>query len=287
MMKYNTLWLFLSNNTIHVSVLKNVLVYAAVLLLCDSCKNYAVSTKDNPHCQTRISGNVYSGLIWYGQYPAIMLKEDGEAKIYYGTINAIKRDGVIFARKLNGRYNKPEKFFPYSDILFLINKDCELVYGSIPKEKALIWGVDFEVTPINDSTSRGLTISLEPNKPFSFCMEPGDYRIRRAHFILTSDFNDHANQLPDLTFSVKPNTDNFIGNIYVDSVVAGSSPMVIPCDIGERPSDAVAYMFGAIGGAIHGLSKSLKSAEHSITITNALKPPAATESIITKAKKQP
>lgn len=263
-----------------------MLFYSAILFFCIGCTNYAVRTKDNPHCKTIVSGKAYSQVNWSGQYPAIILKEDGDSKTYYGSIVEIKQDGVIFARKLSGRYNRPEKFFPFSDVLCLIDKNKELVYGKIPKEKEESWRVDFTIIPLKDPKAESLTMNFEPNEDFSFCLEPGDYKVREMKFTWKNDYTDFANELPDLTFSVKPDTENYIGEIHIDSTISGNESIKIPCISKDRPSDmSVGIMFGVVGTIVNEVIKEGEEVEHTISITNNSKPGTATESLLKKGKK--
>lgn len=244
------------------------------------CTDYAVSTKKNPNCTTVVFGRFYSPQKWIGKYPALIVKENYEAKAFFGDIIKTDSAGIWFNRTKEGFLFSKPRYYEYKNVLCVINDRNEIVYGSIPKKYHGTWDIDIEIKPKADPNGKMLTLKLEANQEFSFCLQPNEYRIIGLTFKRGNDYVDYAAAPTNLTFIVNENRVNYVGDIYLDSLVTDSVHQIV-CRIGARPSDAtMGVMFGLIGAALLELSRSGDRIEHTIGVVGSLRPENSVESII-------
>lgn len=247
------------------------------------CANYAVSTKNDPKCVTVVSGHLICAEKWIGKRPALIIKDRGEIRSHFGDITEIDSAGVWFDRTNEGLIFSSPRYYPFSKIVCLVDENNEVIYGEIPKKFGGTWDLAMKVKPADDPNGKAFILYLEANREFSFCLPPGRYVVDGLVFNRGYSFSDIAVSVPALSFTCLDNKTNYIGDIYLDSLVQDVTPNVIECRIGSRPSDAtVGLMFGLIGAALVEASRSGDRLEHRLTILNGTKPDNAEESLLGK-----
>jgi hypothetical protein len=245
------------------------------------CTHYAVRTADNPKCRTVVSGFFGCPQRWAGKYPALMVKENYQLKTYFGTIVSMDSSGVQFERTKEGILFTTPKFYDRSKIVCLIDEKDQLRFGNLPKGYGGTWDIDLELKSFNDSTSKPVTLPLEANKPFSFCLDPDIYKIINITFKRSADYIDLSRELPLLKIKVEAGKRNEAGGIFLDSLMAGKTSVDIKCKIGRRPNDAmVGMMFGAVGSIVNELSRRNDELMHMLSFSNSPSADSAAESII-------
>ncbi|MBL7996321.1 hypothetical protein JNM05_13205 [bacterium] len=258
------------------------LVIIMSLFTFGGCTNYATSTKKDPNCTTVVCGKFVCAEKWVGKYPALMIKDMGETKSYFGEITEIDSAGVWFDRTKEGFVFSSPRYYPFKKIVCLIDENNDVIYGSIPKKYGGTWDMDIMLAPVNVPGGKAITLRLEANKEFAFCLEPNEYLVGNIMFNRGNDYIDVGKDIPVLKFMAQSNKWNYIGDIYMDSTVANVAPIKITCKIGSRPSDAAnGAMFGLVGAVLLEMSRSGDRIEHKITVTNAGRPENAVESLIT------
>jgi hypothetical protein len=214
-----------------------------------------------------------------GKYPALIVKENYEIKAFFGEIDKIDSSGIWFNRTKEGFLYSKSRHYDYKNILCVINDRNEITYGSIPKKYHGTWDIEVEITP-RVTPKKPMTLKLNANEEFSFCVEPSDYTVTYVLFKRGSSYTDYSINLPKMSFSIVPHAINYVGDIYLDTLI-GDSVHKVECKIGSRPSDAaMGAMFGLIGAALTELSRSGNRLEHTLGVVRASKPENAVDALL-------
>jgi len=250
-------------------------IYILAITL-SGCKHFAKSTQANPECKSIISGEVISQGKWFKKLPALVTKKKNKEEIIRGRIIEKKADGYIFKPYRTQTYGPdPEPaLYHFDEIICLIDSNGHTVYGTPPDEYLRWWGMTIEVVPVTNIKAGSTFIELNPNKVFSFCLEPGSYLIKKITFNFTESgflgdkYTDISETLPNITFKVDEGKDNYIGEIYIDDEPNIEKSSKILCIAGERPTDAVGMQFGLLGALASASAKSKLNPFHYIFFKN-------------------
>jgi hypothetical protein len=99
---------------------------------------------------------------------------------------------------------------------------------------------------------------LFPNEPFSYCIDPGSYKILKIHFLESDEVVDQGTELPEITFTIDTGKVNYLGNIFVDyKTREEENTIVIPCNYYDANASAMAGMFGLIGGLTYAIANDI------------------------------
>ncbi len=235
-------------------ILVFLLVFTTVFL---GCTNYALSVRDNLACTTIIKGFLHSYSEYNSKAPFIIIKEPTQAyRIYYGSIVELKNDGVVFDPSAEGvGYDYEPRFYNFKrEVICLVDSIPQILYGTLPDEYNKVWNVNLTINSTTHPGDGDIVIPLEANKPFSFCCAGGTYYISKIEFDDGQGSVDISRTVPEMIFTVKENTENYLGDITSESADSTTNSIVIPCSIYSRPSDATA---GAVGGAIMGAANAI------------------------------
>jgi hypothetical protein len=166
-------------------------------------------------------------------------------------------------------YRADSTFYPYEQIVWLVDKDNKVVFGSLPKDdapgKGIAWEMRLEMANRDEPKAEETIIVLKPNEWFSYCIDPGYYTVKKLLFSSGGNYQDQADPIPALTLQVDSNIVNYAGDMYLDAR-PDSLPNVhrITTNIINRPGNMGA-MFGLIGALV---SEALKGAPpvHTLSI---------------------
>lgn len=255
--------------------MKTIIFLLIIFVSFTACRNFALTTFENPKCKTIISGFMSCNGRWDQKVPVLFMKLEDGIRIRFGAIIDRNADGFIFKpdRTQNyGPYPKP-RLVKYDEIICMLDSNGQVIYGTFPNKYLSFWRMEWELVSSTKPKTSSIYLKFESNWNFSFCLEPGEYFVDNIIFKKSdvSNYSDFSEKLPEINIVVKPNKDNYIGDIYLDDINTNIHVYNIPCAIGQRPSDAnIGIMFGAIGAIANEISKSSKDVFHSLRIIDNL-----------------
>ncbi len=249
----------------------NLFLFAAFFLTTGCATTKVATLEKRPDCETSVEGFFHSQNVWAGRRPALILKSN-KKKALGGELISTDENGVRFDVSRQGPFYDPEEeYYPYKDVKTLIGHKGEILYGQLPKNATVSWGLQLSLIPRKNRDQKPLKLELKPNESFGFCLQPGTYFIKDVYFIDKHKNMDKAVDFPDLFIHVKRNASNYIGDIYLDPLEYNpEKEIVLPYKIHSRPRDAfnAGFLGGLVGGALHAASISAKGiiGQHSIIV---------------------
>lgn len=230
-----------------------------IFLLVTGCSSYELTKySHNSSCSTTIEGNYYKDIESSYSYPAIFVKMTKYPKLVRGKLISIDDKGVIFDPDNIGFSNQPETFFSYDTLFGVIDNSGKLVYGDIPDFFALKHKMIIGLT--ESKTQQYVELILEPNEPFAYCLNPGNYSISSIQFISSKKVQDIGYDLPNIHLIIEEGKVNYFGNIYVDyKVKTDENIIVIPCTRNNTERSAALGMFGLVGALANVVASEIES----------------------------
>jgi len=247
--------------------IKYILSSIILVLILSSCSNFAVSTKDDPDCETVVSGRMTNPLSYDFDTDVMVLKKRKSHAYILGQIINKTDDGYIFKpdsipfmgrEEYRSSYNIIEREYKFSEIKSLLDQDANLIHGYFPKIGQQYYDVNVLIQNNNKPDEKYIILPLERNSDFSFCLESGFYSIVGYTFILykTEELYDYAIKIPNITFEVKKNRNNYIGDLIFNSPKESLNKHNILTKIGSRGQNMYP---GLIGGLVYATHMSLKN----------------------------
>ncbi len=220
----------------------------------------ALKTTESPSCPTVVEGFFHSGETWIGKPPeikgsAICVKRepDADPKTIYGKIIGADDKGIRFLPKRAGLYQPDSAYYTFDQVVWAIDKDGKAIRGEVPKGvKKVVWSMEIEISNIDQPEAKHITMELDPNERFSYCLNPGTYIVKKISYNADAgsgeECKDESDSLPNVTMNVNPFVINYIGDLYLD-LRADTLPNVysLPTIILKRPGYDVGMQFGLIG----------------------------------------
>jgi hypothetical protein len=178
----------------------------------------AVKTQDVPNCKTAVGGFLHSKVTFNGKVPVLLLPDSIRGKIiFYGKILEKNSEGIIFDPDKEGLFYNPEpKLYPYSDIQCAIDSEGNIVYGGLPEIYTNIWSMNLELIQTTKPNEEPIMLILEANHPFSYCLNPGVYKVKGIRFRSNRSYIDESISLPKLTLTINQDCFNYIGDLFLD-----------------------------------------------------------------------
>jgi hypothetical protein len=250
-------------------------------LIISSCTNFAVSKRDNPDCNTFISGKMIYPINFNLKNDLMFLRKGEHWRILKGEIVEKTEKGYIFypydsyaAGKKRGypNFEVSKREYTFEEIHGLVNKNKELLYGDLPAVGMNFFNADLYLIYLNKPWKSPLKMNLEPNQYFEYCLSPGRYQISKIDFLLNNShmFIDSSVTLPYIEFEVKEGKNNYIGDFLFDTDIV-ENRIEIPCRGQIRPEQVknqilVSIAFGLIGQLVYLSLKDNPEIKHTLTI---------------------
>lgn len=195
------------------------LLLVLIIFACGCSSNKFIKLEDDPACKTVFSGNLVNTPIWDSYFPAIVLK-NGYLK---RTLSyKMKEDGVDFIEKKSGIFSSIDTvFYPFSEILTIIDTNKNCIYGSMPKTflaKDLFVRIHLHYIG-NEPDYWPTYIEMKAGESFSYCVKPGIYLVTKIQFFREKD-EDQSLRLPYIELVAQPNS--------IHNTVSFN---ITPCDI--------------------------------------------------------
>lgn len=200
--------------------MKSIMYVLAIMTVLYGCKTYAPTTDENPDCKTVVSGNIFFDVRTKWKAPALVIKVDGRYKFLHGRILEKKDDGYMFAPEVTNKFDRERepRLYNWKEIVLLMDSSKTILYGAIPEEYNNFWTYDWCLIP-ESAPSSPIHLKMKSNQPFSYCLEPGNYTVRNIIFINNriENYSDISLNASMISFGVKKNLNNYIGDIHYDT----------------------------------------------------------------------
>ena len=225
-----------------------------------------------PNCSSSVEGFYYCTDQWSGNTPAILIKDNDNYKIIEGEIISYNDQSVEFDPGKESPFYDPEpKRFDFKDIVTLIGNDGEIIYGTIPQKYSKAYSLELFLSSLSNPEKKPVTLNLQPNQRFAFCVPPDNYNITRILFKDKKNNIDEAIDYPELVLNIKDGCSNYIGHLMLNPKSSKlENPIILPYKILSRPtqSSTAGILGGAIGGALHAAAMASKGiiGEHKLFI---------------------
>lgn len=215
---------------------------------------------DDNSCLTTLEGNYYKETGANCDHPAVFLKMPRNPKLMEGNIVSVDSSGILFDPDKVGFYDEDETHYSYDTLYGVIDAKGKLIYGNIPDYYAVSQRLVVELE--KSETKKISELVLQPNEPFSYCIEPGQYKITGLKFIDKKDVQDIGTDFPVVSFSIEAGKANYMGNIYADYKTRDeTNVLVIPCSKYDGDAQAGAGMFGLIGSLAYAVANEIENAD--------------------------
>lgn len=114
----------------------------------------------------------------------------------------------------------------------------------------------------NTATRKYSELILQPNEPFAYCVEPGEYKILRLRFVRNKTIEDTGYGYPEISLNFESGSVNYLGNILVDyKAITEENVIVIPCRRNNKSRSAALGMFGLIGAVANAVASEVESSD--------------------------
>ncbi len=240
----------------------SLILFTAVLLTGCAATNLK-TFEQNRTCLTTLEGYYHNYSVLKVDYPCIFIKDKRGPVFMTGELKERDSSGVLFKKKAGGLYSNEPVYYPLDTLLAVVDTTGKAVYGEVPGKFLLGMHMNIELEDINHPNRTMLIMELDPDHSFSYCMQPGEYRIKQI--IWENDKKDvmEGIDMPDITFTIDSGKVNYLGEMYIDKDKPGCpGTLSIPFKSWNRDNAAAAgWMFGIAGSLVYGLANSLEGAE--------------------------
>ncbi|MEO1022942.1 MAG: hypothetical protein AAFW89_10405 [Bacteroidota bacterium] len=226
-----------------------------LLFLCSCGPTEFLKHDKNTSCSTTIEGE----LLYLEKHPAtgfsvLEKKSIGKTEVLVGKIIEQYSDSVLFDEKRRSiAYDPKPKIYTNDQIVRLINGSGNSVLGEESEPALKTKRIDFVFK--NESGKKNV-IKNPKKASFSYCVSPGVYTIVEITRVRKNGDSDITWLHQAKPFQIIDGKANYIGSIIINSdSLSISQQSLIPLIMKSRPNkSAIAMQFGAIGGALYGLS---------------------------------
>ncbi|TAL67939.1 MAG: hypothetical protein EPN82_12755 [Bacteroidetes bacterium] len=201
-----------------------LIVFFTLCLLFSSCTLFQTlkSKKLNPDCPTNIEGCVHYKLKPNNKDTCMFLNLTLKDKLVKGKFIEKTSEGIIFMPKRPGEYYSHNNLYEFDDVQYVLGANGNLIYGKFPDYIKLEPKINFWLRKIIDTfpEPKAIKFTVIANEPFCFCIDKGKYILTELIIELISQ------KLVDkvtYTFDVNDSSDNYLGDIYLDSLTEGDN----------------------------------------------------------------
>lgn len=223
------------------------------------CRHAAVSTKDDPTCKTVVRGvfraPFYLPQIEAQERPLMISKKNGKQRIEAGKIISMDSTGVNFDRAKIGVAGGGIRFYPYSEIVCLLDSSDHKVYGNLNFSDIHQWELQLDIVPTAKPKSSPTFLTLKSCEEYSYCLEPGLYAIVSAQCNLGS-YRAFSTHLPEMYINVAADTVTYLGELIMDSTAVLADEFVMAFQM-QQSYVAAPIGSGIVGAMVAGLANAL------------------------------
>lgn len=204
-------------------LMKKVFWILTVLFFFNACSSFQKlqPKQENPDCKTSISGSLHYNFRGNNKDTILILKRNLSDLLLKGRIIEKTSEGFIFDPDKRNEHDEQTKLYKFDDIKYIIGLNGNLIFGAFPDSMEYdSLSLKITISKVDSTVIKPFPLSMviNSNESFSYCIEPGLYRIRE---IVITGFHHYSLILPEITFEVTKGYDNYLGDIYLDSLISG------------------------------------------------------------------
>jgi hypothetical protein len=181
-----------------------------------SCNPSLKKYDSESECSTIISGEVKSSHEWISAKDCLFFNKKS-SKPLFGKIIEMREDGVLFNPDDAPLFKRPTQFYAFEELRGIINISGEILLGTIPKKYCNVTSIEFELVN-QDSTieQTSITLTLNSNEYFSYCIQPGTYKIENLTLNTRKKIIHPCTIIPEIKLTVKEGYNNLLGSFNFD-----------------------------------------------------------------------
>ncbi|MDD5529486.1 MAG: hypothetical protein PHX21_05590 [bacterium] len=226
-----------------------IFLFTSLFLSCTKSQVIPLSKKQD--CLTSIEGYYSCKDKWIGEKPALILWENGNFIIIKGKVISYDEKGVNFDPDKEGAFYDPKPhYYLFNEIETFIDETGKVISGAIPNEYSQTLSIAISLKSTVNPKLKTISLLLNPNKDFGFCIPAGTYSISEISFIDKNKNIDCGVHYPEILITIDENCSNYIGNLFLypeDSIIKKDS-ILIPIKHLIRQEGAQLSFF--LGGAL-------------------------------------
>lgn len=183
-----------------------------------SCTKKLVKYSSPDDCKTVMAGEFHNLYSYPGKGSCLFMNTGSKNKKIYGQIIELKDNGLLFDQKDEGLFRPGIKFLDFRDVRCVINDSGEVIYGLPPGNVCTILRMNITLKKIDVSDEQLVQFQIDSNEPFSFCIQPGKYKIHKFVFYNKNISIEHFENLPTMEFEIEKDKINDLGRILIDII---------------------------------------------------------------------
>jgi hypothetical protein len=197
-----------------------IFYFLFIIILLTGCIHELSTKKEHPECQTTISGCFHYSIKSNNKDTVMLLKGFFNDVPIRGKIIDKTSEGFIFdpAKKL--KRDAPPTLYKFDEIRYVLGSNGKLIYGKFPDSVNLVPTISIifhkEIDTFPEPES--IKMSFKADEPFTFCIDRGRFRVTS---ISMSILSQSLIGEPEISFDVAEGFDNYLGDIYIDSLAEG------------------------------------------------------------------
>ncbi len=222
-----------------------------------------VRYSDNHNCLTTLEGKYSQPNPLTVKYPCIFVKDFRFPKYIGGEFIGRDSNGVLFKPKASGLYSTEPIYFPYDTLTGVVDGSGRIVYGEVNEHYITGIKMNLELENTVHPELDKLILQLIPGESFSYCVDPGEYKIKRITWETERQDFMEGMDIPEIRFTVDSGKANYLGDLNVNiKRLEDKDVILIPFKSYNKGNAAMSgFLFGAIGAAIYASSYEMSEAD--------------------------
>lgn len=213
--------------------------------------------EDNPKCQTTIEGNFRTPQTYKYFAPAILFKKDFKLKYDLGKVIRENEGGVYFEKKTYSFLDHPDTvFYNYSDIRAIVDSNYFCLYGHLEDNECKETSIKIYLEKEGSPEYQPIYLELVTNEKFSYCVDPGSYKVKRIVKHISEDYYYECFPVFDINIEALFGRANYIGDIVFSSENNQHTDFVKIPYYKQVKAENAGAAFGVIGSIIANSSNS-------------------------------
>lgn len=201
---------------------KTILLLFITIIIFSGCSQYnkLKRTEKVDNCTSTLEGNVIETDKWLGDTPLLVTRTVGRNFEYKkGKILEITDDGVLFDENRRSiAYNPEPRLYSNDEIHSLVDETGTIVQGVYPDSNLETRHFQFTIQKLASDKKPDM-FRIYPDEPFSYCIEPGEYRFVSLIWQRNDGNSDISSPwfMQSNTMIINVNRTNYLGDIYVNN----------------------------------------------------------------------
>lgn len=247
-------------------ICKNILlqyILISVLLFSGCATTNLIKYCDKPGCPTTLEGKYSQPDLITVSYPCIFVKDFRFPKYLSGELIGMDSTGILFKPKSGGLYSTEPIYFPFDTLTGAVDANGRIIYGDVNKRYLTGIKMSIELEKTADPELDKLILDFNPDEYFSYCVDPGEYKIKRITWETEREDFMESIDIPEIKFTVDSGKANYLGDINVNiKRPEDENVILIPFKSYNKGNAAMTgFLFGLVGAAIYASSYEMSDAD--------------------------